>query len=200
MSAPLYGLVLAGGESRRMGRDKALLDYHGAPQVEWAWDLVSSHCERAFVSVRRAHAHDGVRAGLPQIVDGERGAGPIAGIVAAQAAHPEVAWLVVACDLPFLDDTALAQLRANRGAHPVTAFRSAHDGLPEPLCAIYEPGTRALILAAVDAGRHCPRKFILATGVPLLDLPESSVLDNVNTPEELSAAAARLAEAQGGRR
>ena len=77
------GVVLAGGRSSRMGRDKALLDYHGTPQVEWAWGLVSRHCERAFVSVRRAHADDAVRAALPQIVDGECGSGPIAGIVAA---------------------------------------------------------------------------------------------------------------------
>ena len=80
-----------------------------------------------------------------------------------------------------------------RGAQLVTAYRSAHDGLPEPLCAIYEPATRAPILAAIEAGRHCPRKFILGTGVPLVELPEATALDNVNTPEELAAAADRLA-------
>jgi molybdenum cofactor guanylyltransferase len=190
--APLYGLVLAGGESRRMGRDKALLDYHGRPQVEWAWELLSRHCERAYVSVRAAQASDSVRSGLPQVVDGELGAGPIAGIAAAQAAHPDAAWLVVACDLPFLGDALLARLVARRGTSGITAFRSAHDGLPEPLCAIYEPATRAAIVEFIGAGRHCPRKFILASGVPLLDLPEASALDNVNTPEELAAASQRL--------
>jgi len=63
-----------------------------------------------------------------------------------------------------------------------------------------EPEPRQMILVAVDAGRHYPREFIVATGVPLLDLPESSVLDNVNTPWEFAAAAARLAAVQGGRR
>jgi molybdopterin-guanine dinucleotide biosynthesis protein A len=192
VNAPLYGLVLAGGESRRMGRDKALLDYHGQPQLEWAWRLLSRHCERAFVSVRAAHASDGVRAALPQIVDGELGAGPIAGIAAAQAAHPDAAWLVVACDLPFLGDALLAHLLAHRGTQSITAYRSAHDGLPEPLCAIYEPSTRPAILAAIAAGRFCPRKLILGSGVPLLELPEATALDNVNTPEDLAAAAARL--------
>jgi molybdopterin-guanine dinucleotide biosynthesis protein A len=200
-TAPLYGLVLAGGDSRRMGRDKALLDYHGRPQVEWVFELLSRHCERTFLSVRAAQAGDGVRSALPQIVDGEAGAGPIAGIAAAQAAHPDAAWLVVACDLPFLDDALLAHLVARRGAQPVTAYRSAHDGLPEPLCAIYEPATRGAILEYVAGGRHCPRKFILASGVPLLDLPEAAALDNVNTPEELAAAAARLtsSDARGSR-
>jgi len=190
--APLYGLVLAGGESRRMGRDKALLDYHGLPQLEWAWRLLSRHCAHAFVSVRAAHAADGARAALPRIVDGELGAGPIAGIAAAQAAHPQAAWLVVACDLPFLGDRVLTHLIERRGAHPVTAFRSAHDGLPEPLCAVFEPASRAALVEFIGAGQHCPRKFILRTGVPLLELPETGALDNVNTPEERAAATVRL--------
>jgi molybdopterin-guanine dinucleotide biosynthesis protein A len=194
--APLYGLVLAGGESRRMGRDKALLDYHGRPQLEWTYQLVARHSERAFVSVRSAQA-DGLRGALPRIVDGESGSGPIAGIAAAQAAYPAAAWLVVACDLPFLGDALLAHLVARRGPQAVTAFRSAHDGLPEPLCAIYEPQTRSAILEAITAGRNCPRKFILGSGVPLLDLPDTVALDNVNTPEELAAAAARLTAGAG---
>jgi len=199
MSTPalLYGLVLAGGESRRMGHDKALLDYHGRPQVAWAWELLSRHCERAFVSVRSTHAAEGVRSTLPQIVDGELGSGPIAGIAAAQAAHPDVAWLAVACDLPFLSDDTVSHLVARRGVHPVTAYRSAHDGLPEPLCAIYEPATRAAIVEFIGTGKYCPRKFIIGTGVPLVGLPEPAALDNVNTPEELAAAAARLAGQAG---
>lgn len=190
--APLYGLVLAGGQSRRMGRDKALLAYHGRPQVEWAFELLSRHCARTFLSVRGDHANDGVRAALPRIVDGDFGAGPIAGIVAAQAAHPDVAWLVVACDLPFLGDTTLAHLVGQRGRHAVVAYRSAQDGLPEPLCAIYEPASRDGIRAFIGTGRDCPRKFIIGAGVPLLDLPDAHALDNVNTPEELADAAGRL--------
>ena len=195
--APLYGLVLAGGASRRMGRDKATLDYGGRSQLASAYALLARHCERAFVSVRADQVSEPARAALPQIVDGAAGSGPIAGIAAAQAAHPGAAWLVVACDLPFLGDALLAHLVARRGAECVTAYRSAHDGLPEPLCAIYEPQTRPAILAAIAAGRNCPRKFILGSGVPLLDLPDSAALDNVNTPEELAAAAARLADCRG---
>ena len=190
--APLHGLVLAGGESRRMGVDKAALDYDGRAQLEVAYETVSRHCDRAWISVRATQARDPLRAALPRIVDGSLGQGPIAGIAAAQAGHPEAAWLVVACDLPFLDDTTLDLLVAARGRGPVTAFRSAHDGLPEPLCAIYEPETREAILAFIESGRHCPRKFILSTGAPLLDLPHAAALDNVNTPEEYTAARSRL--------
>ncbi len=196
--APLYGLVLAGGASRRMGRDKALLDYHGRPQLEWAYALLARHCARTYVSVRAGQENDGARDGLPRIVDGASGAGPIAGIAAAQAAYPAAAWLVVACDLPFLSDALLGDLGSRRGNAAITAYRSAHDGLPEPLCAIYEPATRDAVLAAIGAGRHCPRKLIIELGGPLLALPDSTALDNVNTPEEWAAAVRRLAPASRG--
>jgi molybdopterin-guanine dinucleotide biosynthesis protein A len=189
---PLYGLVLAGGASRRMGRDKAALAYRGQTQLARTFDLVARHCERTFVSVRREQAGDPSRAGYPQIVDLIDDAGPIAGIAAAQATHPDAGWLVVACDLPFLDDAAIELLVARRHDHSITAYRSTHDGLPEPLCAIYEPSTRAGILDAVASNRHCPRKFVIASGVPLLEQPDPSALDNVNTPEEFASAAARL--------
>ncbi len=185
---PLYGLVLAGGESRRMGQDKAALQLHGRSQVDWAFDLLSRHCERVFVSVRPGQLADPTRASHPAIVDRHEGVGPIAGIAAAQAEHPQAAWLVVACDLPFISDATIEALIAARSAQPVTAFRSTHDGLPEPLCAIYEPQSRADIEAAIAGGKHCPRKFILQSGVPLLEQPDAAALDNVNTPDDLARA------------
>lgn len=174
-----------------MGRDKATLDYGGRTQLSAAYALLASHCERAFISVRADQASDPARAAFPQIIDGAAGSGPIAGIVAAQAANPAAAWLVVACDLPFLTDTTIEYLVARRGAHEITAFRSSHDGLPEPLCAVYEPGTRRALQDAIAQGRLCPRKFIIASGVPLIEQPDPAALDNVNTPEEYAAAALR---------
>ena len=102
MRAPLHGLVLAGGRSTRMGRDKATLAYHGRSQLETAWALLAPRVSDRFVSVRPDQVGDPVRAQHPQIVDGPEGLGPAAGILAAQRAHPQAAWLVLACDLPFL--------------------------------------------------------------------------------------------------
>jgi molybdenum cofactor guanylyltransferase len=189
---PLYGLVLAGGASRRMGRDKAALRYHGRTQLEWAYDLLTRHCERTYISVRRDQVTGAADGAYPAIADGHDGVGPMAGIVAAQAAHPRVGWLVLACDLPFLTDATLEALKLRRGEHDVTAFRSVHDGLPEPLCAIYEPATRAALRAAIDGGRPCPRKYLIQSGIPLLDQPHPAALDNVNTPEEFAEACHRL--------
>lgn len=191
---PLLGLVLAGGRSRRMQADKAALCFGRRPQLEEAFALVAKVTEGAFISVRADQADEPLRARFPRIVDGPLGQGPIAGIVAAQARHLQAAWLVLACDLPYLDAATLGELLAGRDpARIATAFRSAGDGLPEPLCAIYEPASRAPILGYIAAGGACPRKFLLAQEPRLLDANDARALGNANTPQDLAAARAALA-------
>jgi molybdenum cofactor guanylyltransferase len=189
-AAPLYGLVLAGG---RMQRDKAALEYAGRSQLERAVELISPLVERVFVSVRAEQSADPLRARFTQIVDSGEVAGPIAGILAAQSRHPEAAWLVLACDLPLLDERTLRHLvRSRRPERAATAYRSSHDGLPEPLCAIYEPSSREAIRAYTASGRDCPRKYLINADAALLDQPQPGALDNVNTPQEYGAASDRV--------
>lgn len=196
--APLYGLVLAGGRSTRMERDKAMLEYAGRSQLERAVELITPLVEHVFVSVRPDQTADPLRARFAQIVDAGDVAGPIAGIMAAQARHPDAAWLVVACDLPLLDQATLEHLlRSRRPERQATAYRSSHNGLPEPLCAIYEPSSREAIRAHVASGRDCPRKFLINASAELIDQPQPGALDNVNTPKDYRAATDRLLRAAG---
>ncbi|AMN45956.1 molybdopterin-guanine dinucleotide biosynthesis protein A [Steroidobacter denitrificans] len=186
---PLFGLVLAGGASRRMQRDKAGLAYHGQPQLQWAFDLLTPFCSSTFVSVREEQRREPLRARFPQIVDRNSVPGPIAGIMTALSEHPQAAWLVLACDLPFLTPSLLRYLITHREPRrSATAYRSSHDGLPEPLCAIWEPGAREALREFVAAGRHCPRKFLMGADILLLDLPDAHALDNINTTQEFAAA------------
>jgi molybdopterin-guanine dinucleotide biosynthesis protein A len=189
----IHGLILAGGASKRMQRDKAALKYQGKTQLERAFELASRHVAKLFVSVRADQTSDPTRAHLPMIVDSVAGEGPIVGIRSALAAHPEVAWLVLACDLPFLADAAIEELLRRRDPSALaTAYKSAHDGLPEPLCAVWEPAAARVLAEYQAAGSDCPRKFLIRHGAHLLDLPDPRALDNVNTPEEYSQALAAL--------
>jgi molybdopterin-guanine dinucleotide biosynthesis protein A len=198
-AAPVLGLVLAGGMSSRMRRDKATLEYSGKNQLERAVDLAAKHLPQVFVSVRAGQAADPSRARYPLIVDSVPGEGPIVGIRSALAARPEAAWLVLACDLPFLSDAALAQLLAERDpAASATAFRSAHDGLPEPLCAIWEPKSAAELAAYQAADGRCPRKFLMRYGAKILEPRDRRALDNINTPEEYREALRSFDGAGGG--
>jgi molybdopterin-guanine dinucleotide biosynthesis protein A len=192
-TAPIFGLVLAGGRSTRMQRDKAALSYHGRTQLEWAISLLDPQVARVFVSVRPDQTTDPVRARFEQIVDAEDNIGPIAGIIAAQAKFPQAAWLVLACDLPFLDRGTLTNLIAMRQPKRLaTVYRSSHDGLPEPLCAIYEPGSREPLIAHLASGKICPRKFLINSDVQMIDEPNPQALDNVNTFEEYGSAIAAI--------
>jgi molybdopterin-guanine dinucleotide biosynthesis protein A len=190
---PVYGLILAGGSSSRMHRDKAALTYGGRSQLDRAFELASLHVTKAFVSVRPSQAADPTRAQHPLIVDSVAGEGPIVGIRSALAAYPAVAWLVLACDLPFLSDATLSHLLRERAAAGLaTAYRSSHDGLPEPLCAIWEPAAAAALADYQASGGACPRKFLIRHAAALLEPIDSRALDNVNTPEEYAQALATL--------
>jgi molybdopterin-guanine dinucleotide biosynthesis protein A len=193
MNAGVYGLILAGGASSRMRRDKAALMYQGRHQLDRAFDLAGRHASKVFVSVRAGQSADPLRAAHPLIVDSVEGEGPIIGIRSALAAHPEKSWLVLACDLPYLSDAALDRLLTERDASVfATAFRSAHDGLPEPLCAVWEPSAAAALSDYQSGGGHCPRKFLMKHPARLLEPIDERALDNVNTPEEYAQALAEL--------
>jgi len=176
-----------------MRQDKAALQYAGVTQLDRAFELAGRHVPTVFISVRASQITDPARVQKPMIVDSVGGEGPIVGIRSAFATSPNVGWLVLACDLPFLSDAALSQLLRERDATALaTAYRSAHDGLPEPLCAIWEPAAAAALAAFDSGGGSCPRKFLIRHATRLLEPMDKRALDNVNTPEEYAHARAAL--------
>lgn len=186
MARALYGLVLAGGKSRRMGSDKALLQRHGKSQLAYIYELLAAVTAKAFVSARQEQQDEPQRAQYPQIVDRYDDIGPAAGLLSAMDAFPDVDWLVVACDLPNIERSTLEVLLAARDQHkPFVAFRSTHDDLPEPLCALYLQGAAAIVRGFVDAGSVCPRKMLIRSDTLLLVQPDPVALDNINTPDDL---------------
>ena len=188
MTAPekVFGLVLAGGRSTRMGSDKALLVQDGETQLSRAVSLLEAHLDRVFVSTRADQADDPERSKFAQVIDRYDDMGPVAGILSAMDSNDDVSWLVLACDLPNIDDATIAYLLEQCSTdHPVTAYESVHDGLPEPLCAIYRPDSRAVILGFVNDGIVCPRKMLINSDTHLLTQPNPGALHNINSPEDL---------------
>lgn len=139
-ATPLFGLVLAGGHSTRMKSDKALLEYFGKSQAEVCYELLGSYCESTFISSRSNQWSNQSLSKLPQIHDAYMELGPLGGILTAMQTYPDAAWLVAACDLPFLDSETLHYLVENRNPFKVAScFQSEKDNFPEPLCTVYEP-------------------------------------------------------------
>jgi molybdopterin-guanine dinucleotide biosynthesis protein A len=167
----LLGLVLAGGDSRRMGRDKAQLRYHrDEPQVGHAFELLRDVARDVYVSIRSAQAENPLFAPFAMIVDDGALRGPAAGLLAAWAHAGNVAWIVLATDLPFVDARIVGRLAAGRDAAKLaTAFRH-RDGTPEPLCTIWEPAARGILLERVRRGDSSLRRLLADGPTQILDL------------------------------
>jgi molybdopterin-guanine dinucleotide biosynthesis protein A/molybdopterin-guanine dinucleotide biosynthesis protein len=188
--APLRGLVLAGGLSQRMQTDKGRLRYgpEGREQREVAAALLAEICQDVFVSCRAEQAAE-LPAGLQPLPDTFLGLGPLGGILSAFRHDPNAAWLVLACDLPFLTADVLRQLVAGRQpARLATAFQSPGSDFPEPLITIFEPRAYPELLRFLGLGYSCPRKMLINSDVEVLPTPGGEALRNVNTPAEREAA------------
>ncbi|MCB1597610.1 MAG: NTP transferase domain-containing protein [Gammaproteobacteria bacterium] len=185
---PLRGLVLAGGRSVRMGRDKAGILIEGTTLLERTVALLDGCVTSVRVSVRADQVDDQLRRQFPLLPDAGTGLGPVNGLRAAHLEDPAAAWLVLACDMPGLDRRVIEALVAARDpARAATSWRSPVTGLPEPLCAIWEPATLARLASLVAAaGRPVsPRAVLAESDTLLLDAPWPVALLNLNTPAEL---------------
>lgn len=183
----LYGLVLAGGKSVRMGHDKSIMQWHGKEQRYYMADLLQQVCEKAFISCRPEQQSE-INSDYTTLPDNVTGAGPLIGILSALKAYPNAAWLVTACDLPLLDIATLQYLIQNRDTTSIaTTFKSPHDGLPEPLITIWEPSSLERLHAHIADGFTCPRKALIRNeGKVTILIPKNpDTLINANTSEDV---------------
>ncbi len=182
---PLNGLALAGGKSLRMGEDKGLLNYHGKPQRDYLFGSMRKFCEETFISCRPDQVAE-ISKMHPVLPDSFLDLGPFGAILSAFREQPNKAWLVIACDLPLLDEETLRFLIENRNpSAAATAFHNPETGFPEPLITIWEPKSYLLLLQFLARGFSCPRKVLINSAIHLLKAPNPAVLKNVNKPEEL---------------
>lgn len=186
----INGLVLAGGKSRRMGRDKDLIQWHGKEQRYFAADLLQPFCEEVFISCRSEQI-SGIDPAYKALPDTFLDMGPLGGILSAMRSQRDRAWLVIACDLPLLNEDIIRFLMTSRDPQKIaTTYQSPYDGLPEPLITIWEPRSYSSLLHFLGKDITCPRKVLINNNndVALLQAPQPEMLMNVNTPKEAAKA------------
>ena len=191
------GFVLAGGESSRMGRDKALLELRGVSLLVRTVSLVESVVARPTVI---GHADRYRSLGLHTIADDWPSAGPLGGIATALRTS-EASWsLVVACDLPYLTKAWLNYLVGR-----ALAAEAADVLLPltlrgaEPLCAMYHKRCEPAIHRALDRGTRKVTDALAGIQLETIDPakweafdPDGLLFKNMNSPADYEEAEARL--------
>ncbi len=185
------GVVLAGGASRRMGRDKARMPIDDTTWLEHAARRLAAVCRQVLIADRGVGDHPL----WPSIDDGP-GRGPAAGILGAHRKFPQHELLVLACDLPAVPVSLLRHLATSTKADLVIPRHG--DGI-EPLCALYRPRALQGLEAQVAAGDyalhhlaagssdgmkpwtvHCIETTVIARwGEPKL------LFSNLNTPQDV---------------
>lgn len=187
----MKALILAGGRSQRMGRDKLRIERPDrSRQLDHLVALASAVAPGVLVST---HDPSIAPAGVGVLPDLTPKAGPLAALEAFHAAHPGEPVLLLGGDLFLLDRATLDHLLAHRDpSRPATAFRNRIDQRGEPLCTVYEPAAVARAGEEVARDHRCARRFLESLEPRLLELPVPAALDNANTPAELEEVFAKL--------
>jgi molybdenum cofactor guanylyltransferase len=187
----MNALLLLGGKSQRMGRDKAgIIRPDGQTQLDFLIHLCRELGLKPHLSLRHGMEPP---CDLPVIRDEVEDGGPLAALSAASHQLSEEPLLVIGCDLFLLDADTLRQLiESHDGSQKASCFRNRIDGRAEPLCAIYEPEGLALSTEALGRGEYCARHFLESLSPTVLEPCSAAALDNANTPEELEEAFAKL--------
>jgi molybdopterin-guanine dinucleotide biosynthesis protein A len=182
---PVQGLVLAGGKSIRMGTDKGQLNYYGKPQREYIKDLLEAEGLTTYYSVR---ADQNFEDQTPTITDRFLNLGAFGAIASAFQSNPNRAWLVLATDLPFVNQDLIKLLIQRRNPSKIaTAVKGKNKPFPEPLIAIWEPKAYPEMLSFLALGYSCPRKVLINSEVEIVEV-DDALIRNINTPEEFEAA------------
>jgi molybdopterin-guanine dinucleotide biosynthesis protein A len=182
----LTGLVLAGGASKRMGRNKAFLQLGGRPLIQIVVEQMTEVCREVIIVADDLATY--ARFGVPVVVDRFRGVGVLGGLHAGLAAASYDLTLAVGCDMPFLKPRLLRAFTSWAEGYDVTLLR--HQGFLEPLHAAYRRTCLSPIEAAIRAGERRIVSFFPQVRVRTVTAEDVAPFDphlesfrNLNTPE-----------------
>ena len=177
---PLSGLVLAGGASSRMGRDKASIVYRDAPQWRAAAECLRAGGADPYWSCTAPQA-DAWMLGDRAILDVVPGHGPASGLHAAFSRGGTGAWLVIGCDYPGLEAQDVQRLVDARGTDvDAITYLNPETHEIEPMIALWEPAAQQRFRQALDRGEYSARRVLRACALRVIAPRVPQVLENRN--------------------
>lgn len=181
------GIILAGGQSRRMGQNKALMQIGTKRLIDYVLDALSFLSPRILLSYNGTLTNVGSVKIIPDVLPGN---GPASGLHAALANCETPRCLVISTDMPLLSSGFLKDFLANASSKPITAAMSP-DGFIEPLCAIYDSNLHALLHQQIEQKKNKLMHFLITAGYEALDASKISrhwnpnLFTNINTPQDV---------------
>ncbi|MEO8771565.1 MAG: NTP transferase domain-containing protein [Ferruginibacter sp.] len=158
----LHGIVVCGGMSRRMGKDKSMLIYYDQPQCYHLYKLLLPYCEKVFISCNDLQANT-IDAGYSTMIDlpAYQSIGPMAALLSAFNQYADKDLLIIGCDYPFLTSNDLEQfLNSFQRIETAAAFYNSSALLYEPLLSYYNHQSRESILNMHANNEHSLQYFL----------------------------------------
>ena len=187
----MTAIILAGGKSSRMGKDKALLKFGEKTILENLVDFTSGIFSETFVIVNETMKIESLNLREANVyVDLVKNQGPLGGIYTGLVYSRNLANFVFTCDMPFIDECTIDKLVEFWEADCDVICFEKPEGDYEPFPGIYSRGSRSLIKLLLDVGENSMRRlFEIATVKPvLLEKEEVKVLTNMNYREDYDRA------------
>ncbi len=180
----INGLILIGGKSSRMGRDKYEIPFHDKAQYQHISELLQRLKIPFYISCNKSQESRIVRE-FNTIVDQYDSIGPMGGILSAKAAIPDSAWLVIACDLPFISQQNIETLLQERNPNAdITTFQ-LDDRFYETTFSIYEPSAFRALSEAAQSGNYRLQAVLRTLDLKVIKPKNPQDFLNVNTPADL---------------
>lgn len=198
-----YGLVVCGGKSTRMGRDKSLLIYHQKPQRYDVYERLEEFCESTFISCNLTQV-SGMDKDYQILVDlpafagaasagkPASGIGPMAALLTAFSHHPQHDFLVMGCDYPFVTEKDIHKFLAEcEHETRAAAFYNEKQDLYEPLLGWYSHRTAGALMKLFEQNEYSLQYFLQTTGAGKY-YSKAEAMNSVDTPESMVSAQALL--------
>lgn len=180
----LTGIVLAGGKSTRMGRDKSLLEWGGMRLIDRAISVIRPLCDNILISTSNPSL---AYLGFPLVSDIHHGIGPIAGLHAAMRYSRTSRNLVIPCDTPLVTVDVFERLFAiASAAHPPACVAGTEDGFIEPLIGCYHRSALPVLEEQIQRHDFKLHNALTRMGANVEIFPDKRLFWNINTKADIS--------------
>lgn len=190
----VYGLVICGGKSTRMGKDKGMINYNGQPQRYYLYDMLKPLCDEVFISCNSEQAKD-VLPGYNVIADAEEyfAIGPMAALMTALDKYPDASFLVVGCDYPFIRPEHLGALLEKKGETAIAAaYYTITDNAYEPLIALYKNEMRHVLQERYENENYSLRAALEHVNATKIFPEIKESITSVDTPADYKKAVDKI--------
>lgn len=184
----LIAVIVCGGSSTRMGKDKSLLIYHDKAQRYHLYDIAKEFCKEVVISCNKNQAQS-IAPAYSFCVDMEeyKNAGPLTGILSSFEKFPKASILAIGCDYPYLQKSDIAALVMQRNQNSeALCFSHPKTQIPEPLLAIYENSCKAKLIENYYHNRHSLRSFLGEVNALLISPEKLDCLRSIDSETQIN--------------